>query len=386
MFSAASHRLDVAVDPIYSAAFEGDLHEATLSLVSAAFPDAVVMMIGQDSSRLGGNFFLHRGGPAEFGRAFPGELGLEAGWLKRQWDMEVGRIYHDRDLGPVDLVNAGPVGRALCAENPALDRCTGVVFSRSGSRQMAIELRYPRHRESEMRSAAKELLQRIWRHLSFSIRIATLQRRLVEADQLATSLLDMMPSPVVLIDADQGVCRMSTRAETMLAEGMILTVGPDGVLHVTDPDADMEFSEILAGMRANPKHRVAVLTVPRAPGEPREVLSIIRLNGTALMGHRSLAGLGRHSPRFAVITENLSIPLDLSHDMLWRVFGLSAKEAELAVSLLAGDSIGDLAVRRQISKETLRNQLSAVLRKTETGRQQDLVALLTRLAAVNAMA
>jgi DNA-binding CsgD family transcriptional regulator len=378
--------LDVAVDPIYSAAFEGDLYEATMSMVAAAFPEAAVLMIGQDSSRLGGNFILQRGGPADLSRAFAGELSLESGWLQRQWDMEIGRIYHDRDLGAVELLNAGPVGQALCEESPALDHFTGVVFSRAGTRQLTVEVRYPRYREAEMRSEVREVLQRIWRHLSYSVRIANLQRRLVEADQLATSVLDLMPSPIVLIDAEQRVSRMSERAEMMVGDGMLLSIGPDGILHLVDPAADIEFAELLAGMRANPKHRVAVMTVPHKPGEPRDILSVVRLNCGTMFSHRALAGLSKHSPRFAVITENLSLPMQLSPDVLWRVFGLSAKEADLASSLLEGKSIGDLAVRRKISKETLRNQLSAILRKTETARQQDLVALLTRLAAVNSTA
>jgi DNA-binding CsgD family transcriptional regulator len=71
-----------------------------------------------------------------------------------------------------------------------------------------------------------------------------------------------------------------------------------------------------------------------------------------------------------------ALPLDL----LWRAFSLTESEALLAEALLNGATVADYAMEREVSKQTLRNQLVGVMRKTGTRRQAELVSLLTRLA------
>ena len=70
----------------------------------------------------------------------------------------------------------------------------------------------------------------------------------------------------------------------------------------------------------------------------------------------------------------------LPMDLLWRAFSLTESEARLAEALLAGATLADFAKERAVSKQTLRNQLVGVMRKTGTRRQSELVSLLTRLA------
>ena len=70
----------------------------------------------------------------------------------------------------------------------------------------------------------------------------------------------------------------------------------------------------------------------------------------------------------------------LPTDLLWRAFSLTDSEARLAEALLNGATLADFAKEREVSKQTLRNQLVGVMRKTGTRRQSELVSLLTRLA------
>ena len=55
--------------------------------------------------------------------------------------------------------------------------------------------------------------------------------------------------------------------------------------------------------------------------------------------------------------------------------GLSTAEAELLASLARGQSIGEIAIERKRSGETLRSQLKAMFAKTATHTQSELVAL-----------
>jgi DNA-binding CsgD family transcriptional regulator len=61
---------------------------------------------------------------------------------------------------------------------------------------------------------------------------------------------------------------------------------------------------------------------------------------------------------------------------LKRIFGLTPAEARLALGLAEGRSLADLRDRHGVSSNTLRTQLAAVLRKTDTASQRELVRLL----------
>jgi DNA-binding CsgD family transcriptional regulator len=69
-----------------------------------------------------------------------------------------------------------------------------------------------------------------------------------------------------------------------------------------------------------------------------------------------------------------------SAQLLRSTFGLTSAEACLAISLCRGQTLGEIAQERGISIHTVRTQLRALLGKTRTERQADLVGLLSGLA------
>jgi DNA-binding CsgD family transcriptional regulator len=64
---------------------------------------------------------------------------------------------------------------------------------------------------------------------------------------------------------------------------------------------------------------------------------------------------------------------------LQQVFDLTASEAHLAVAMANGRDLETVAIERQISKETVRNQLKSVFLKTGTNRQAQLAVMLSSL-------
>lgn len=74
---------------------------------------------------------------------------------------------------------------------------------------------------------------------------------------------------------------------------------------------------------------------------------------------------------------------DLSHRLpddlgrrIGELFGLTTREVELAIALARGQTLAESAAARGLSMPTVRTQLAQLLRKTGTGRQSQLVALL----------
>jgi DNA-binding CsgD family transcriptional regulator len=65
--------------------------------------------------------------------------------------------------------------------------------------------------------------------------------------------------------------------------------------------------------------------------------------------------------------------------LLVEAFELTPAEADLAIDLLAGLSVREIAVASERSIATVRTHLASLLAKTGTARQSELVRLLMRL-------
>ncbi|MEO9336103.1 helix-turn-helix transcriptional regulator [Mesorhizobium sp. SB112] len=64
---------------------------------------------------------------------------------------------------------------------------------------------------------------------------------------------------------------------------------------------------------------------------------------------------------------------------LRELFGLSARESEIAKGLVTGSSLQEIANASEISIATARTQLASIFRKTDTNRQSQLVMLLMQV-------
>jgi DNA-binding CsgD family transcriptional regulator len=109
---------------------------------------------------------------------------------------------------------------------------------------------------------------------------------------------------------------------------------------------------------------------------------MLTLTPLSALGRADLGcGLGCTQPgRVAIVVIDGADQLRLGRDALWAMFDLTAREAELALALLQGHTLPELSRTQAVSKQTLRNQLSSILRKTGTARQAELVALLLQMA------
>ena len=90
-----------------------------------------------------------------------------------------------------------------------------------------------------------------------------------------------------------------------------------------------------------------------------------------------------HLPRPVACALVRLIELDMRPEHLSEhshLFDLSPRETEIASALLEGHSIESMAATLGVSRNTARNHVQALFRKTQTNRQSDLIRLLDRLA------
>ena len=117
-----------------------------------------------------------------------------------------------------------------------------------------------------------------------------------------------------------------------------------------------------------------LLVRSESTGAPQLTLTVIPVGGAPMFSvHRAAV----------ILIQDLSAPFDPALEQrLRQLFGLTPKEAELAVALASGLSVKDYARDRGISIVTARTHLAKLFSKTATVRQGQLVALLNRAARV----
>ena len=371
------------LDQLYDAAFEGDYFQATLDLVIQQLPDAVVLLYGQDTARISGNFLIQRGLSADATRAFGVDLADRNPWFEGQWRHEVGHVYRDGDILDRETLVETKFYKEWLSKWGALDHAAGFVIARSGTRQLVLEVRYTKRQEPHLRSKVKECLEYLAPHIVRAARISDIKVCQSLEENQKSSLLELLAFPVFVIDPECRVHGMNTRAEALAGRMESVLVSADGTLHAIDPGTEAELTQNVRDVSAGSKRRVSLMSVASKDKPARQFLSICRLGNAPKSGGTHCGLSVDHGTRLAVVAQDLTQPLEISHEALWRTYGLSSREAELAISLLGGDSVGDFASKSSVSKQTLRNQLCGIMRKTDTSRQPELVALLTRIAISN---
>lgn len=185
-----------------------------------------------------------------------------------------------------------------------------------------------------------------------------------------------MERPLALLDAGLKVKLVNPAAERLLARpGAPLAISA-GELRAADMDLDRKLLRLVgtaAGSGENPLTpmggTMVVGLATETPGEAL-VVSVLPFGRAEAYGlpHRQLAlvalrPVGPHDSR-------------AFGEQLTAAFGLSPAEARLAATLAAGRSLSEAAHAGGVTVKTARTYLERVFRKTGTGHQGQLVALL----------
>lgn len=187
----------------------------------------------------------------------------------------------------------------------------------------------------------------------------------------ALGMLDRVACAAVLIDRCGRVLRRNGRADRLLGDGLRIC---RGAVVAADAQSNRDLQKLVGSVRTQ--------ACPHAGPPPEPV--VIRREDRHPLIVEALPVAGLAADAFGSPTAVLAIT-DVAHrppvpeELLRTAFGLTPAEARLAARIAGGESLEDAAEALGIAKNTARNQLKAVLAKTGTARQGELVALLARL-------
>jgi DNA-binding CsgD family transcriptional regulator len=164
-------------------------------------------------------------------------------------------------------------------------------------------------------------------------------------------------------------------ATNPLFEGLgsqIVSTTASGKIALAHARADARLSEAIEKLNS-PRFQSGSksIAVPSQDGNAAMIVHLIPARRSAPDIFGKAMGILVITPLGAAQT----LPLDLLNGL----FDLSPAEARAANGLLEGKTIDDLAAEFGLSRETIRSQVKAVLAKTGTKRQPELVSLLATI-------
>ena len=212
---------------------------------------------------------------------------------------------------------------------------------------------------------SKRALDRLLPHLCGALRLG---QRLGPAvgGSLGFAVLDALEMPVVVLRADG----TTVFANEAAIESPTLRLGAGRrPVATADPADERPFLAAIRDAAGGGPGGALMLSAPGAA----PVAALVTPLPPGMAETQGMRGLA------LVVLRAAEMPTPVVGRRLRQLFGLTAAEAELALSLLAGQRLEAIAEARAVRISTVRFQLRAVLEKTGTRRQSDLVRLLARL-------
>lgn len=173
--------------------------------------------------------------------------------------------------------------------------------------------------------------------------------------------LNRVPVGVIVVERDAKVVFMNPIGAEIVATKDGLLVGADNTLRGLHPGQSQALSELIAEVVEDGGRQSRALAIERQSMQRPFSVLVSRLDdeGRALL--------------FITDPEER---LEVSPDVVARLFGLTDSEARLASALARGDSLGEAAEAMGVTVSTARTYLKQVFAKTGASRQADLIRMI----------
>jgi DNA-binding CsgD family transcriptional regulator len=174
----------------------------------------------------------------------------------------------------------------------------------------------------------------------------------------------------ILLDSKGRVLSMNIDAETMLGPEIFVR---GAMLVASDRDCDADLQRLIGTVTGR---------APRHETKPVAAVRIPRLGASDLLVHA--APLAMSAPELferaaaIMMIDDLGTQVTPAARLLRHFFGLTDAEVAIAAAIGSGRELDEISCARGVSLGTLRKHLKAILLKTGTRHQTELVALLRR--------
>jgi DNA-binding CsgD family transcriptional regulator len=222
---------------------------------------------------------------------------------------------------------------------------------------------------NERLASARGLSPEIEWHLAVGREAHEQQVRLHGEIETLITVHDQLTIGAIVVDSDGRVLRSNAAASRHLANraGLRLVDGHLEAIQTNEKAALHEAIECASSASRDAAQNPFV-TITREDGPPVSLV-VIR-------AHREPLHVFEDSRPVAILLIDPELTTPPGEDVLRRLFGFTAREAELAAILLKGGSLDDAARALGVARSTARTFLAHVTAKTESHSQSELMRRL----------
>jgi DNA-binding CsgD family transcriptional regulator len=212
-------------------------------------------------------------------------------------------------------------------------------------------------------------------HLARALRIHDRLAALEQDSSSAWAAIEGASFGIVVLTGDRRIWRCNREAERIMAEGGEID-GQDGKLIAKRPIDNAALQRLIASAIETARGcghdgGGSMALAKRSGPRPYAVLVAPIAEGTATL---TPAG-----PAVVVLLTDPDHAPETPARLLRRVYGLTRKEAQLALALAGGATLSDAAEGLRIAEGTARRHLAAIFARTGIHRQAELVRLILSL-------
>ena len=370
MNAADRSTLDPVISAIYDTSLSADGWPALLSRLSDLFHAGFADVFSRSDDRSQFHGLAHGLDRDDYDDVFLGH------WFKRNvWGLRhpvkiAGEIMQTREMVPVDELVRSEIYNDYLAPRGLHEGLRMAIHAGDGWIQDLSLLRpFSLGPYDGVEIAMAEIL------LPHLQRAAAVARRLGEADAAmlaGQSAFDSFDRPAFTFDASGRVLHHNAAAEAILLRGDVLSLH-HGVLSAAMPAISQRIADSVGAHRKQAHSIRLPYRTNRAPAA-EAVLTTVPLGaptGWAMLRPAATMAFVNETPLAGLI----------SGERLVSLFQLTAAEVELALDLVAGHGLSEIAERRARSINTVRTHLRHLMAKLGVHRQSEVIRLLMSLPA-----
>ena len=368
--------IDTLVGHIYAAGYNRSKWQDVCDTLRRLSGDCQIVLHGHDlnqNSQLG---FVSSGYDQSFVASYFSHYAAVNPWLPAMGAVPVGHVRRSEEcITREELLRSEFYNDWLRPQDNITDG-TGVVLCRRNGRMLNLSVNIRERDRDRSAEAADGLIRAVSPHLTNAFEIT----RRMGGDSLSASIhrgvVDGMDRAVFFVDAQGRAVYLNQAARQLVREGTHFLIERSGLLRTDDPRAtnalQHAFGQLADGrpdwpkyVAIRPKSGDRLLIARPYPLIPdRDEISFFHeffpfVPTTMLVVHDP----GRSPPTDATVLRD--------------AFGFTPAEVRLALAVLNDFSVAEYADANRLSRHTVRNQMRAVLRKSGTRKQSELVRLLS---------
>lgn len=218
---------------------------------------------------------------------------------------------------------------------------------------------------------SQSILQRLLPHLSSSLKLMTVLEEKLMIGQASSTALETCGTAIIVIDRLARIRHANRIAEELLLRGEVIQVR-GGKVKLAEDGARQRFDTCLARCMASGKPEMLIFPSCQKR-QSRHTMMLVKphkqsLFSGMLQGDRVICLITPFEPRRVATVEQLM-----------SLFAFTPAEARSAKAIGIGETLEVYANNNGLKVSTVRCQLKSVFAKTATGRQTDLVRLISAI-------